>query len=275
MLMPMNGLSSTKASRVLRIDPKRRLHREIELPIIGPTCVKCAGSNDAKLFVTYQESFLREEQMHNSLTPSASLWLTIWASRPSRSSFLQRKRWLKTVRKPNARPRERLLLASSSSLFSAIVNTEPTTSASKIIKSFLNMETFWRGLWSSKASPDRGKRPAGKGIYRISASPLACSAARNSLGVYTHPSWWDFVLKRKIENPSIYIYCSWNSTSINANNLPGISTNDQLESGETFQRQIWSCFHRRRLWILSYWWVLKHQWCKHCCQKARQATDSQ
>lgn len=52
--------------KILRIDPKGRLDREIDMPTRGPTCVTFGGDNYETLFVTSQHSFLTdaERAMH-------------------------------------------------------------------------------------------------------------------------------------------------------------------------------------------------------------------
>ncbi|MEM9221941.1 MAG: SMP-30/gluconolactonase/LRE family protein [Pseudomonadota bacterium] len=44
--------------KILRVDPKGRLDREIDMPTRGPTCVTFGGENYETLFVTSQHSFL-------------------------------------------------------------------------------------------------------------------------------------------------------------------------------------------------------------------------
>jgi L-arabinonolactonase len=44
--------------KILRVDPKGRLDREIDMPVRTPTCVTFGGDNDETLFVTSQQTFL-------------------------------------------------------------------------------------------------------------------------------------------------------------------------------------------------------------------------
>ncbi len=46
------------AGKILRVDPKGRLDREIDLPVRTPTCVAFGGENYTTLFVTSQQAFL-------------------------------------------------------------------------------------------------------------------------------------------------------------------------------------------------------------------------
>ena len=47
--------------RIIRLDPKGRLAKEIKLPITSPTSLTFGGSNYETLFVTSQQSFVHEE----------------------------------------------------------------------------------------------------------------------------------------------------------------------------------------------------------------------
>ncbi|HGY5548584.1 MAG: SMP-30/gluconolactonase/LRE family protein [Prochlorococcus sp.] len=49
--------------KIVRLDPKGRLDREIKMPIISPTCITFGGSDYDTLFVTSQQSFVTPEQM--------------------------------------------------------------------------------------------------------------------------------------------------------------------------------------------------------------------
>lgn len=48
--------------KILRLDPKGRLDREIDFPTRGPTCVTFGGENYETLFVTSQHSFLTDAE---------------------------------------------------------------------------------------------------------------------------------------------------------------------------------------------------------------------
>ena len=50
-------------SKILRIDPKGRLDREIDMPIPSPTCVTFGGDNHETMYVTSQQSFVSPEQL--------------------------------------------------------------------------------------------------------------------------------------------------------------------------------------------------------------------
>jgi sugar lactone lactonase YvrE len=49
--------------KILRIDPKGRLDREINMPIPSPTCVTFGGDNLETMYVTSQQSFVSPEQL--------------------------------------------------------------------------------------------------------------------------------------------------------------------------------------------------------------------
>jgi L-arabinonolactonase len=49
--------------KILRIDPKGRLDREIDMPIRTPTCVTFGGDNYETLYVTSQQTFLRPGEL--------------------------------------------------------------------------------------------------------------------------------------------------------------------------------------------------------------------
>ena len=49
--------------KILPVDPKGRLDREIEMPIRTPTCVTFGGDNYETLFVTSQQAFLRPGEL--------------------------------------------------------------------------------------------------------------------------------------------------------------------------------------------------------------------
>lgn len=51
------------AGKILRVDPKGRLDREIDMPVRTPTCVTFGGDNDDTLYVTSQQTFLRPGEL--------------------------------------------------------------------------------------------------------------------------------------------------------------------------------------------------------------------
>ncbi|MFA0812920.1 SMP-30/gluconolactonase/LRE family protein [Microbulbifer epialgicus] len=57
--------------KILRIDPKGRLDREIDLPIRSPTCIAFGGDNYETLFVTSQQSFLSDEELARHPKPGS------------------------------------------------------------------------------------------------------------------------------------------------------------------------------------------------------------
>ncbi|WP_445358332.1 SMP-30/gluconolactonase/LRE family protein [Microbulbifer sp. ANSA005] len=59
--------------KILRVDPKGRLDREIDLPIRSPTCIAFGGNNYETLFVTSQQSFLTKEELARHPQPGCIL----------------------------------------------------------------------------------------------------------------------------------------------------------------------------------------------------------
>lgn len=48
--------------KIVRVDPKGRLDREIDMPVRSPTCVTFGGENHDTLYVTSQQAFLTDEE---------------------------------------------------------------------------------------------------------------------------------------------------------------------------------------------------------------------
>ncbi|WP_444922092.1 SMP-30/gluconolactonase/LRE family protein [Microbulbifer sp. CnH-101-G] len=57
--------------KILRVDPKGRLDREIDLPIRSPTCVTFGGENYETLYFTSQQSFLTPEELARHPQPGS------------------------------------------------------------------------------------------------------------------------------------------------------------------------------------------------------------
>jgi len=57
--------------KILRVDPKGRLDREIDLPIRSPTCVTFGGANYETLYVTSQQSFVTSEELARHPQPGS------------------------------------------------------------------------------------------------------------------------------------------------------------------------------------------------------------
>ncbi|MEO1191238.1 MAG: SMP-30/gluconolactonase/LRE family protein [Pseudomonadota bacterium] len=57
--------------KILRIDPKGRLDREIDMPVRGPTCVTFGGDNYETLFVTSQSAFVTDAERAKHPKPGA------------------------------------------------------------------------------------------------------------------------------------------------------------------------------------------------------------
>lgn len=57
--------------KILRIDPKGRLDREIDMPVPSPTCVTFGGDNYETLFVTSQQAFVSPAQLAHHPQPGS------------------------------------------------------------------------------------------------------------------------------------------------------------------------------------------------------------
>ncbi len=57
--------------KILRLDPKGRIDREIDMPIPSPTCVTFGGDNYETLYVTSQQAFVTPEQMARHPQPGS------------------------------------------------------------------------------------------------------------------------------------------------------------------------------------------------------------
>ena len=57
--------------KIVRVDPKGRLDREIEMPVRSPTCVTFGGENHDTLYVTSQQAFLTDEEMARHPQPGS------------------------------------------------------------------------------------------------------------------------------------------------------------------------------------------------------------
>lgn len=57
--------------KLLRIDPKGRLDREIDMPVRSPTCIAFGGDDYRTLFVTSQQSFLTPEELARHPKPGS------------------------------------------------------------------------------------------------------------------------------------------------------------------------------------------------------------
>ena len=57
--------------KILRIDPKGRLDREIDMPISSPTCVTFGGDNYETLYVTSQQTFVTVEELARHPRPGS------------------------------------------------------------------------------------------------------------------------------------------------------------------------------------------------------------
>ncbi|MDP5216396.1 SMP-30/gluconolactonase/LRE family protein [Ruegeria sp. 2205SS24-7] len=57
--------------KILRVDPKGRLDREIDMPVRSPTCVAFGGDNYETLFVTSQQAFLTPEELAHHPLPGS------------------------------------------------------------------------------------------------------------------------------------------------------------------------------------------------------------
>lgn len=57
--------------KIVRVDPKGRLDREIEMPVRGPTCVTFGGDDYETLYVTSQRAFVTEEEIARHPQPGS------------------------------------------------------------------------------------------------------------------------------------------------------------------------------------------------------------
>ena len=57
--------------KILRLDPKGRLDREIDMPIPSPTCITFGGDNYETLFATSQQAFVTPEQLAKHPQPGS------------------------------------------------------------------------------------------------------------------------------------------------------------------------------------------------------------
>ena len=57
--------------KILRLDPKGRLDREIDMPISSPTCVTFGGDNYETLYVTSQQTFVTAEELSQHPQPGS------------------------------------------------------------------------------------------------------------------------------------------------------------------------------------------------------------
>ena len=59
------------AGKIIRVDPKGRVDREIEMPVRSPTCLTFGGDGYDTLYVTSQQAFLTPEEMARHPQPGS------------------------------------------------------------------------------------------------------------------------------------------------------------------------------------------------------------
>lgn len=59
------------AGKIVRLDPKGRVDREVEMPVRSPTCVTFGGDHYETMYVTSQQAFMTPEEMARHPQPGA------------------------------------------------------------------------------------------------------------------------------------------------------------------------------------------------------------